>query len=50
MSIPISIPRQSIRDKVVSLVQAALNRRTEAGRLLDESKLAVERLVLKGIK
>jgi restriction endonuclease S subunit len=50
MTIPIPIPNQSIRDKVVSRVRAAFSARADAARLLDESKLAIERIVLKGVK
>jgi hypothetical protein len=50
MTIPIALPNQSTRDKVVSRVRAAFDARAGASRSLEEAKLAIERVVLKGAK
>ncbi len=50
MEIPIAVPKQSVRDAIVSKVRAALKARTEAADLLEQAKAEVERLVLGGGK
>lgn len=46
MEIPIAVPKQSVRDAIVSKVRAALKARTEAADLLEQAKAEVEHLVL----
>ncbi|MDO9371966.1 MAG: hypothetical protein Q7U07_05175 [Gammaproteobacteria bacterium] len=46
MEIPIAVPKQSVRDEIVSKVRAALKARAEAANLLEQAKAEVECLVL----
>jgi len=50
MTIPISVPNRATRNKVVSTVRQAFEARSEASGLLEEAKLAIQQLVLRGAK
>jgi restriction endonuclease S subunit len=50
MAVSITVPKRSIRQKIVAKVRTAFEARAEASRLLDEAKSDVERMVLKAAK
>ena len=46
LSIPISLPKQSVRDTIVEKVRASFAARRESARLLEQAKTTVENMIL----
>ncbi len=50
LKIPIALPKQSIRDEIITKVRESFGARREARRLLDRAKTEVEQLILHAAK